>query len=393
VLIDNKNSTNNNSEQPQQRQHREQGGQELDNLSDTCTVISSGSSSFGYSNNNNDGSDDENPAEEYLRSVFVDSTPEQRKRFVRCHMNLEGYDVGGTQYQEDLNNTETLLRNYLAFRKQYNFDDELDHGYEQQQDGGSSSFEEMDKADWDHAWSVAWKAYRERSVEEYFPEEGNNNNNDQPPKQQQQSVNEGYMVPQYVFSYSNNDNERVLINNETPTKNEDKHYFVLTCVPGLIDVKNVPSVELHGLAVALYMERKFQNHQRLVLQNDRDTFRFNFLIDCRGGKGWPNETPMKLYPLIKFVTKILTSLFGDRLNKLISAPVPFFLTSVYNMISTYYFQGYLASKAVLISGSNSDTKGLQNKLSASGDVCEDTFVQIENKRQALQQNKGGKKRR
>lgn len=99
-------------------------------------------------------------------------------------------------------------------------------------------------------------------------------------------------------------------------------YRIFHIRPGKMD-DNLVSLETYALAIALYLDRKLQ----------RDSFeRVTVMIDTRGGEGWRNLNAAQLIPFIQHTSKLLLSMFPERLGLSIVYPVPFALAWIWNVV-------------------------------------------------------------
>jgi hypothetical protein len=87
---------------------------------------------------------------------------------------------------------------------------------------------------------------------------------------------------------------------------------VLHIIPGQMDDRLV-SLTTYATAVALYIDRKLA----------RETpERVSVVIDVRGGIGWRNLHVSKLLPFIQATTKLLLTMFPERLQRAVVYPLP-----------------------------------------------------------------------
>lgn len=72
---------------------------------------------------------------------------------------------------------------------------------------------------------------------------------------------------------------------------DDTGHVIIKLTPGQINRNLVNDVKIYSLAIALYLDRKFDRHDAYTT--------VTLLIDVRGGRGWPNPTPNTLLPFLK----------------------------------------------------------------------------------------------
>jgi hypothetical protein len=89
-------------------------------------------------------------------------------------------------------------------------------------------------------------------------------------------------------------------------------YRALHIIPGQMDDRLV-SLTTYATAVALYIDRK-------LARESPD--RVSVLIDVRGGVGWRNTHVSKLLPFIQTTTKLLLTMFPERLQRAVVYPLP-----------------------------------------------------------------------
>jgi hypothetical protein len=89
-------------------------------------------------------------------------------------------------------------------------------------------------------------------------------------------------------------------------------YRVLHIIPGQMDDRLV-SLTTYATAVALYIDRK-------LARESPD--KVSVLIDVRGGVGWQNTHVSKLLPFIQTTTKLLITMFPERLQRAVVYPLP-----------------------------------------------------------------------
>lgn len=89
-------------------------------------------------------------------------------------------------------------------------------------------------------------------------------------------------------------------------------FRVFHILPGLID-NNLVSLETYALAIALYIDIKLDR---------RSMERVTVIVDVRGGLGWRNLNARQLLPFIKHTSRLLLTMFPERLARAIVYPVP-----------------------------------------------------------------------
>jgi hypothetical protein len=89
-------------------------------------------------------------------------------------------------------------------------------------------------------------------------------------------------------------------------------FRALHIIPGQMD-DGLVSLTTYATAVALYIDRK-------LVRESPD--RISVLIDVRGGVGWRNTHVSKLLPFIQTTTKLLITMFPERLQQAVVYPLP-----------------------------------------------------------------------
>jgi peroxiredoxin len=89
-------------------------------------------------------------------------------------------------------------------------------------------------------------------------------------------------------------------------------FRALHIIPGQMDDRLV-SLTTYATAVALYIDRK-------LARESPD--KVSVLIDVRGGVGWQNTHVSKLLPFIQTTTKLLITMFPERLQRAVVYPLP-----------------------------------------------------------------------
>jgi hypothetical protein len=89
-------------------------------------------------------------------------------------------------------------------------------------------------------------------------------------------------------------------------------FRALHIIPGQMD-DGLVSLTTYATAVALYIDRK-------LARESPD--RVSVLIDVRGGVGWRNTHVSKLLPFIQTTTKLLVTMFPERLQQAVVYPLP-----------------------------------------------------------------------
>ena len=119
-----------------------------------------------------------------------------------------------------------------------------------------------------------------------------------------------YELPQVVFVHrteGGNDGDDSPVD---VTDNDGK--LLVHVLPARIDRK-LASAETYGLALALYLDSKF----------DRNTTEsITVLVDTRPGEGWPNPMSITMINFVKKVSDMVLKYYPGRLNKLILTPIP-----------------------------------------------------------------------
>ena len=96
-----------------------------------------------------------------------------------------------------------------------------------------------------------------------------------------------------------------------PLVDKDGHRIV-QIMPAQMDI-SLAKTSTYALAVALYLN----------LQLDREAEeRIVVCMDVRAGQGWPNTHVVRLVPFMQQTTKLLLSLFPERLHRCLLYPVP-----------------------------------------------------------------------
>ena len=88
--------------------------------------------------------------------------------------------------------------------------------------------------------------------------------------------------------------------------------LLIHIMPARIDRK-LATAETYGLALALYLDRKFD-------RSNNDTI--TVVIDTRPGDGWPNPMSVTMINFVKKVSDMLMKYYPGRLEKLILTPIP-----------------------------------------------------------------------
>jgi len=87
---------------------------------------------------------------------------------------------------------------------------------------------------------------------------------------------------------------------------------IIHITPGLMDDR-LASLTTYALSIALYIDRKLERHS---------LERVTVLIDARGGQGWRNNHAVHLLPFIQHISKLLLSMFPERLSRSLVYPLP-----------------------------------------------------------------------
>lgn len=112
-------------------------------------------------------------------------------------------------------------------------------------------------------------------------------------------------------------------------------------LPAQMDI-SLASSSTYALAVALYLNTQLDRHA---------TERIVVCLDVRAGRGWPNTHAVRLVPFMQQTTKLLLSLFPERLHKCLLYPVPPSFLWVWNTISKVV-DPLTRQKISLLSGAN-----------------------------------------
>lgn len=100
---------------------------------------------------------------------------------------------------------------------------------------------------------------------------------------------------------------------------------ILHVLPGQLDITHA-SAGTYALCTALYLDRSI----------DRKSTEFiAVVIDVRGGKGWANPSPFKVFPFIKAVAKLLSDHFPERMAYCVLFPMPRPAVAVWNMAKLF----------------------------------------------------------
>ena len=264
----------------------------------------------------------------HLHEEFPSATRAECKRFWDYHKD----------------DARERLKDYLEWRKLHGLDSEnLSRG---RTFTASQQDRLTDKKDWEDAWAKTWE-HAEQSIS-MFPDDNTTTKHTKHDK-----VYKKCQIPQYLFAY-----------------NPSSCTPALQVLPAQIDA-NAASPEHHALAVALYLDRKFQRHLEDV---------GNLWLDVRGAPGWPNPPPFQLIPLTQAMAHHLLRLYPERLHQLIIFPLPKWAVAIWKVISKL-LPAVVTERTVLISGSDKHTVPLDvAKTAEKGGVPEEIVDDMERTR-------------
>jgi hypothetical protein len=103
------------------------------------------------------------------------------------------------------------------------------------------------------------------------------------------------------------------------TKDDDESYIcdksgrrIIHFLPGKMD-ERLASTVTYALAVALYVDRCLDRESQELV---------TVVIDARGGHGWRNLNAAQLLPFIQHLSKLMLTMFPQRLSRAVVFPIP-----------------------------------------------------------------------
>ena len=230
---------------------------------------------------------------ERLQQMFPSSTEEERIRFFKAR-------------NHNLSSAEGKLQEYLDWRSQHGLDSE---------ENLLARETSTDQQDWEYASrkAMAWqrqqlariassssssrKVHRPKTARARRPGGG------APPPDRQ--------LPQIVMTYCTT---TTTTDGTEPRQMETARdgTLLLHVIPAQVN-KKIAASETYALAMALYLDRKF-DRRCLGLAT--------IVLDVRPGVGWPNPPAYNMLPFIRATSRLLHRYYPERLAKCILYPMP-----------------------------------------------------------------------
>ena len=135
-------------------------------------------------------------------------------------------------------------------------------------------------------------------------------------------------LPQFIYLHTFEDG--------TPIKDRKGHKL-LHVLPAMIDRK-AATAEMYGLAIAIYLDRKFDraSDEKMTL-----------LLDVRAGAGWPNPNAFMMITFVRKITKTLQGQYPGRCGSLILFPVPRAAMSIWGAIKKVFHSDIMDTIALV----------------------------------------------
>jgi hypothetical protein len=103
---------------------------------------------------------------------------------------------------------------------------------------------------------------------------------------------------------------------------------ILHMLPARLD-RSVVSAATCALAVAFYLDCKLDRHSEETM---------TIFLDTRAGIGWPNPSAVNMIPFIHKVSKQLETLYPERLEYLIVAPIPPIASYIWTAVKRFLWK-------------------------------------------------------
>ena len=237
----------------------------------------------------------------YLANRFPQSTPNERKRFLSAR-------------KKNVNAAAAKLEEYLKWRVEHNLDDPtLD------QTGD-------DLKDWKRASKLAleWAKKNETKRKGWRPMMGKNS----------ATTSTATELPQMIFVTTDSSTGELALTNTGS--------LVLQVVPARID-RSLASAETYSLALAIYLDRKFDRDSNLM---------GSLFLDVRAGKGWPNPPAYNMMPFVRATSKQLHTYYPGRLDQCLMYPLPKAALRIWEMARPL-LDRMIVNSVALVGGSDS----------------------------------------
>ena len=186
---------------------------------------------------------------------------------------------------------------------------------------------QTDAQDWNYAAKLALELEKQP-----------NHNRHSYKKQAPNKIPKATTLPQIVTVYYLDET------NQTPCHTKDDT-LILHVLPAQVN-KKIATPETYALAMAIYLDRKFDRYSSSDLAS--------VFIDVRPGRGWENPPAYTMMPFITHVSKLLHQYFPERLHQCIIYPLPKAAIWIWDMAKRFLDKS-VVDAVLLIGGSDALT--------------------------------------